>query len=215
MKIKIISVVLCFVLMVTLFAGCKKNEEESTTTTTTTTTETTTKTTSEEDTTKQSSQNTKVERDSRLVGKWRAETKIPVDENGNTVTSRCTVIFKKDGTFSQITSEKQARQMVIDTYLITFDCANEQELERYLLANKKITLDAYVAMALANMTESDMNVKGTWKTENKNTLYETTFNGTRNVTEAVKYKVFNNGNTIKLYIENGTETPLEMVLTKV
>lgn len=214
---KIISIVLCFVLMVTLFAGCRRNEEESTTTTTTTaetTTETTTETTPEENTTKQSSQNTKVERDSRLVGKWQAATQVPIDENGNTVTSKCTVTFKKDGTFSQITSEKQARQMIVDTYLITFGCKNEKELDVYLRTTKQLTLEAYIAMAMANMTENDMKVQGTWKTENKNTLYETTFNGTRNVTETVKYKVSDNGNTIKLYIESGTDTPLEMILTK-
>ena len=214
MKTKVISIVLCFVLIITAFAGCKRNEEEITTTTTTTTTETTTESTSEENTTNKSSQNTKVERDSRLIGKWHAETQVPIDENGNTVTSRCTVTFKKDGTFTQITSEKQARQMVVDTYLITFGCKNEKELDAYIRKTTKLTLEGYIAMALANMTESDMNVKGTWKTENKNKLYETTNNGTRDVTEIVKYKVSDDGNTIKLYFENGTDNSLEMILTK-
>ncbi|MBR5191492.1 MAG: hypothetical protein IKW34_05650 [Clostridia bacterium] len=214
MKTKVISIVLCFVLIITAFAGCKRNEEEITTTTTTTTTETTTESTTEENTTNKSSQNTKVERDSRLIGKWRAETQVPIDENGNTVTSRCTVTFKKDGTFTQITSEKQARQMVVDTYLITFGCKNEKELDAYIRKTTKLTLEGYIAMALANMTESDMNVKGTWKTENKNKLYETTNNGTRDVTEIVKYKVSDDGNTIKLYFENGTDNSLEMILTR-
>ncbi|MBR4890375.1 MAG: hypothetical protein IKU15_03705 [Clostridia bacterium] len=214
MKTKVISIVLCFVLIITAFAGCKRNEEEITTTTTTTTTETKTESTTEENTTNKSSQNTKVERDSRLIGKWRAETQVPIDENGNTVTSRCTVTFKKDGTFTQITSEKQARQMVVDTYLITFGCKNEKELDAYIRKTTKLTLEGYIAMALANMTESDMNVKGTWKTENKNKLYETTNNGTRDVTEIVKYKVSDDGNTIKLYFENGTDNSLEMILTK-
>ena len=214
MKTKVISIVLCFVLIITAFAGCKRNEEEITTTTTTTTTETKTESTTEENTTNKSSQNTKVERDSRLIGKWRAETQVPIDENGNTVTSRCTVTFKKDGTFTQITSEKQARQMVVDTYLITFGCKNEKELDAYIRKTTKLTLEGYIAMALANMTESDMNVKGTWKTENKNKLYETTNNGTRDVTEIVKYKVSDDGNTIKLYFENGTDNSLEMILTR-
>ena len=214
MKTKVISIVLCFVLIITAFAGCKRNEEEITTTTITTTTETTTESTTEENTTNKSSQNTKVERDSRLIGKWHAETLVPIDENGNTVTSRCTVTFKKDGTFTQITSEKQARQMVVDTYLITFGCKNEKELDAYIRKTTKLTLEGYIAMALANMTESDMNVKGTWKTENKNKLYETTNNGTRDVTEIVKYKVSDDGNTIKLYFENGTDNSLEMILTK-
>lgn len=214
MKTKVISIVLCFVLIITAFAGCKRNEEEITTTTTTTTTETTTESTTEENTTNKSSQNTKVERDSRLIGKWRAETQVPIDENGNTVTSRCTVTFKKDGTFTQITSEKQARQMVVDTYLITFGCKNEKELDAHIRKTTKLTLEGYIAMALANMTENDMNVKGTWKTENKNKLYETTNNGTRDVTEIVKYKVSDDGNTIKLYFENGTDNSLEMILTK-
>ena len=214
MNTKVISILLCFILIITAFAGCKRNEEEITTTTTTTTTETTTESTTEENTTNKSSQNTKVERDSRLIGKWYAETLVPIDENGNTVTSRCTVTFKKDGTFTQITSEKQARQMVIDTYLITFGCKNEKELDAYIRKTTKLTLEGYIAMALANMTESDMNVKGTWKTENKNKLYETTNNGTRDVTEIVKYKVSDDGNTIKLYFENGTDNSLEMILTK-
>ena len=214
MNTKVISILLCFILIITAFAGCKRNEEEITTTTTTTTTETTTESTTEENTTNKSSQNTKVERDSRLIGKWRAETQVPIDENGNTVTSRCTVTFKKDGTFTQITSEKQARQMVVDTYLITFGCKNEKELDAYIRKTTKLTLEGYIAMALANMTESDMNVKGTWKTENKNKLYETTNNGTRDVTEIVKYKVSDDGNTIKLYFENGTDNSLEMILTR-
>lgn len=214
MKTKVISILLCFILIITAFTGCKRNEEEITTTTTTTTTETTTESTTEENTTNKSSQNTKVERDSRLIGKWYAETQVPIDENGNTVTSRCTVTFKKDGTFTQITSEKQARQMVIDTYLITFGCKNEKELDAYIRKTTKLTLEGYIAMALANMTESDMNVKGTWKTENKNKLYETTNNGTRDVTEIVKYKVSDDGNTIKLYFENGTDNSLEMILTR-
>ena len=69
-------------------------------------------------------------------------------------------------------------------------------------------------MAMADMTESDFNVKGTWKTENNNTLYETTFNGTRNVTETAKYTVSDDGNTVKINITNGDAT-ITMVLTKV
>ena len=199
--------------MITLFAGCKRNEEEITTTTTTTTTEATTETTTEEPASNTSSQNTKVQRDKRLIGKWNASTDIVIGENGETVTSKCTVTFKKDGTFSQITSEKQARQMIVDTYLISFGCKNEKELAEYIRKNTKLTLEGYIAMALANMTESDMNIKGTWKTEKNNTLYETTFNGTRNVTETIKYTVSDDGNTVKLNIKNGDST-ITMVLTK-
>ena len=213
MKTKVISILLCFVLMITLFAGCKRNEEEITTTTTTTTTEATTETTTEEPASNTSSQNTKVQRDKRLIGKWNASTDIVIGENGETVTSKCTVTFKKDGTFSQITSEKQARQMIVDTYLISFGCKNEKELAEYIRKNTKLTLEGYIAMALANMTESDMNIKGTWKTEKNNTLYETTFNGTRNVTETIKYTVSDDGNTVKLNIKNGDST-ITMVLTK-
>ena len=214
MKTKVISILLCFVLMVTLFVGCEKNEEESTTTTTTeTTTETTIETTTEEPTSNTSSQNTKVQRDKRLIGKWDASTDVVVGENGETVTSKCTVTFKKDGTFSQITTEKQARQLIVDTYLISFGCKNEQELDAYLRVTKQLNLEAYIAMAMANMTDSDFSVNGTWKTENKNTLYETTFNGTRNVTETMKYTVSDDGSTVKLNITNGKET-ITMVLKK-
>ena len=120
MKIKLFSIVLCFILIITAFAGCKRNEEENTTTLTTTTTETTTETITEEPTSNVSSQNSNVQRDKRLIGKWNASTDIVIGENGETVTSKCTVTFKKDGSFSQITSEKQARQMIVDTYLISF-----------------------------------------------------------------------------------------------
>ena len=129
MKIKLFSIVLCFILIITAFAGCKRNEEENTTTSTTTTTETTTETITEEPTSSTASQNKKVQRDSRLVGKWQAAPRVPIDENGNTVTSKCTVTFKKDGTFSQITSEKQARQMIVDTYLISFGCKMKKNLK--------------------------------------------------------------------------------------
>ena len=178
--------------MVTAFAGCKRNEEESYNNT---------------------SSNKKVQRDSRLVGKWNASTEIVIGEKGETVTSKCTVTFKKDGSFSQITSEKQARQMIVDTYLISFGCKNEKELEEYIRKNTKLTLEAYIAMAMADMTENDFNITGTWKTENNNTLYETTFNGTRNVTEITKYTVSNDGNTVKINIKNGDAT-VTMVLTK-
>ena len=213
MKIKLFSIVLCFILIITAFAGCKRNEEENTTTSTTTTTETTTETITEEPTSSTSSQNKKVQRDKRLVGKWNASTDIVIGENGETVTSKCTVTFKKDGSFSQITSEKQARQMIVDTYLISFGCKNEKELEEYIRKNTKLTLEAYIAMAMADMTENDFNITGTWKTENNNTLYETTFNGTRNVTEITKYTVSNDGNTVKINIKNGDAT-VTMVLTK-
>lgn len=213
MKIKLFSIVLCFILIITAFAGCKRNEEENTTTSTTTTTETTTETITEEPTSSTSSQNKKVQRDKRLVGKWNASTDIVIGENGETVTSKCTVTFKKDGSFSQITSEKQARQMIVDTYLISFGCKNERELEEYIRKNTKLTLEAYIAMAMADMTENDFNITGTWKTENNNTLYETTFNGTRNVTEITKYTVSNDGNTVKINIKNGDAT-VTMVLTK-
>ncbi|MBQ5677387.1 MAG: hypothetical protein IIV47_00800 [Clostridia bacterium] len=213
MKIKLFSIVLCFILIITAFAGCKRNEEENTTTSTTTTTETTTETITEEPTSSTSSQNKKVQRDKRLVGKWNAATDIVIGEKGETVTSKCTVTFKKDGSFSQITSEKQARQMIVDTYLISFGCKNEKELEEYIRKNTKLTLEAYIAMAMADMTENDFNITGTWKTENNNTLYETTFNGTRNVTEITKYTVSNDGNTVKINIKNGDAT-VTMVLTK-
>lgn len=213
MKIKLFSIVLCFILIITAFAGCKRNEEENTTTSTTTTTETTTEPTTEEPTSSTSSQNTNVQRDKRLVGKWNASTDIVIGENGETVTSKCTVTFKKDGSFSQITSEKQARQLIVDTYLISFGCKNEKELEEYIRKNTKLTLEAYIAMAMADMTENDFNITGTWKTENNNTLYETTFNGTRNVTETIKYTVSNDGSTVKLNIKNGDAT-VTMVLTK-
>lgn len=214
MKIKLFSIVLCFILIITVFAGCKRNEEESTTTTTTTTTtENTTESTTEEPTSNVSSQNSNVQRDKRLIGKWNASTDIVIGENGETVTSKCTVTFKKDGSFSQITSEKQARQMIVDTYLISFGCKNEKELEEYIRKNTKLTLEAYIAMAMADMTENDFNITGTWKTENNNTLYETTFNGTRNVTETVKYTVSDDGNTVKINIKNGDAT-VTMVLTK-
>lgn len=214
MKIKLFSIVLCFILIITAFAGCKRNEEESTTTTTTTTTtENTTESTTEEPTSNVSSQNSNVQRDKRLVGKWNAATDIVIGENGETVTSKCTVTFKKDGSFSQITSEKQARQMIVDTYLISFGCKNEKELEEYIRKNTKLTLEAYIAMAMADMTENDFNITGAWKTENNNTLYETTFNGTRNVTEITKYTVSNDGNTVKINIKNGDAT-VTMVLTK-
>ncbi len=217
MKTKIISLLLCLVLMLTLFAGCKRNEEDTTTTTTTTTTtetttESTTESTTEEPTQNTSSQNKKVQRDKRLVGKWNASTNIVIGENGETVTSRCTVIFKKDGTFSQVTSEKQARQVIVDTYLISFGCKDEKELDEYIRQNKNLTLEAYIAIALAELDDSDFNLKGTWKTQN-NTLYQTTFNGTRNATEASKYTVSNDGNTVKINIKNGSATTT-MVLTK-
>ena len=213
MKIKLFSIVLCFILIITAFAGCKRNEEENTTTSTTTTTEITTETITEEPTSSTTSQNKKVQRDKRLIGKWNAATDIVIGENGETVTSKCTVTFKKDGSFSQITSEKQARQMIVDTYLISFGCKNEKELEEYIRKNTKLTLEAYIAMAMADMTENDFNITGTWKTENNNTLYETTFNGTRNVTEITKYTVSNDGNTVKINIKNGDATVI-MVLTK-
>ena len=213
MKIKLFSIVLCFILIITAFAGCKRNEEKNTTTTTTTTTETTTEPTTEEPSSNASSSNGKEQRDKRLVGKWNASTDIVIGENGETVTSKCTVTFKKDGSFSQITSEKQARQMIVDTYLISFGCKNEKELEEYIRKNTKLTLEAYIAMAMADMTENDFNITGTWKTENNNTLYETTFNGTRNVTEITKYTVSNDGNTVKINIKNGDAT-VTMVLTK-
>ena len=213
MKIKLFSIVLCFVLIITAFAGCKRNEEKNTTTTTTTTTETTTEPTTEEPSSNASSSNGKEQRDKRLVGKWNASTDIVIGENGETVTSKCTVTFKKDGSFSQITSEKQARQLIVDTYLISFGCKNEKELEEYIRKNTKLTLEAYIAMAMADMTENDFNITGTWKTENNNTLYETTFNGTRNVTETIKYTVSNDGSTVKLNIKNGDAT-VTMVLTK-
>ena len=213
MKIKLFSIVLCFILIITAFAGCKRNEEENTTTSTTTTTETTTEPTTEEPTSSTSSQNTNVQRDKRLVGKWNASTDIVIGEKGETVTSKCTVTFKKDGSFSQITSEKQARQLIVDTYLISFGCKNEQELAEYISKNTNLTLEAYIAMAMADMTENDFDITGTWKTENNNTLYETTFNGTRNVTEITKYTVSNDGNTVKINIKNGDAT-VTMVLTK-
>ena len=213
MKIKLFSIVLCFILIITAFAGCKRNEEENTTISTTTTTETTTETITEEPTSSMSSQNSNVQRDKRLIGKWNAATDIVIGEKGETVTSKCTVTFKKDGSFSQITSEKQARQMIVDTYLISFGCKNEKELEEYIRKNTKLTLEAYIAMAMADMTENDFNITGTWKTENNNTLYETTFNGTRNVTEITKYTVSNDGNTVKISIKNGDAT-VTMVLTK-
>ena len=213
MKIKLFSIVLCFVLIITAFAGCKRNEEKNTTTTTTTTTETTTEPTTEEPSSNASSSNGKEQRDKRLVGKWNASTDIVIGENGETVTSKCTVTFKKDGSFSQITSEKQARQMIVDTYLISFGCKNEQELEEYIRKNTNLTLEGYIAMAMADMTENDFNVKGTWRTEKNNTLYETTFNGTRNVTETAKYTVSDDGNTVKINITNGDAT-ITMVLTR-
>lgn len=210
---KIISIVLCFVLIITAFAGCKRNEEKNTTTTTTTTTEATTEPTTEEPSSNASSSNGKEQRDKRLVGKWNASTDIVIGENSETVTSKCTVTFKKDGSFSQITSEKQARQMIVDTYLISFGCKNEQELEEYIRKNTNLTLEGYIAMAMADMTENDFNVKGTWRTEKNNTLYETTFNGTRNVTETAKYTVSDDGNTVKINITNGDAT-ITMVLTR-
>ena len=213
MKIKLFSIVLCFILIITAFAGCKRNEEENTTTSTTTTTETTTETITEEPTSNVSSQNSNVQRDKRLIGKWNAATDIVIGENGETVTSKCTVTFKKDGSFSQITSEKQARQMIVDTYLISFGCKNEQELEEYIRKNTNLTLEGYIAMAMADMTENDFNVKGTWRTEKNNTLYETTFNGTRNFTETAKYTVSDDGNTVKINITNGDAT-VTMVLTR-
>ena len=214
MKIKVISILLCFVLIITAFAGCKKNEEETTTTTTTTTTTETTTETITEESYNNTSSNKKVQRDSRLVGKWRASTKIVVGENGETVTSKCNINFRKDGTFSQITTENQARQMIIDTYLITFGCANEQELDEYLRQNKKIPLDAFVAMALAEMTDTDFRLDGEWRTENKNTLYETTNNGQRDVTETMKYTVSDDGNTVKISVSDASGGTQTMILTR-
>ena len=218
MKIKIISLLLCLV-AISVFAGCNNNSEESTTTTPTTTeaTESTTDATVQSETiTKDSNSNnstTKVIRDSKLVGKWIAATKIPVDEKGNSVTSNCTIVFKKDGTFSQVTSEKQARQTIVDTYMLTFGCTTEKELDLYLRKNTKNSLETHIAMAMANLTKEDMNTTGTWRTED-GTLYETTFNGTRNVTESLKYTVSADGKTAKISIKSGDSDTITMILTK-
>ena len=104
--------------------------------------------------------------------------------------------------------------MIIDTYLITFGCANEQELDEYLRQNKKIPLDAFVAMALAEMTDTDFRLDGEWRTENKNTLYETTNNGQRDVTETMKYTVSDDGNTVKISVSDASGGTQTMILTR-
>ncbi|MBR5203115.1 MAG: hypothetical protein IKW45_07610, partial [Clostridia bacterium] len=142
--------------------------------------------------------------DSRLIGVWNASTEIPITEDGKTVTSRCSINFKENGTFEQATTEAQARRMIIDTYLTVFNCQNEQELDNYLRKNKGITLEAYVLIALAQMTDSDFQIKGTWKTENDNTLYETTMDGEKENVEVIKYVFSNDKNSVKLTIEDGS-----------
>lgn len=152
--------------------------------------------------------------DRRLIGKWIASAEIPVTENGATVTSNCFFLFKEDGTFEQATTEVQARQMIIDTYLIVFNCRNEQELEAYIRINKGITLDAYVAMALAEMTDADFHIKGTWKTENDNTLYEITDEGNKKHTETIKYVFSNDGSSVNFSISDGAGGKTTMILKK-
>ena len=152
--------------------------------------------------------------DSRLFGVWNASSEIPITEDGKTVTSQCLIKFNEDGTFEQVTTEAQARRMIIDTYLITFNCKNEQELDSYIRANKGTTLEGYVIIALAQMSASDFRIKGTWKTENDNTLYETTVDGNKNNIEVIKYIVSNDKNAVRFTIEDGTGGTTTMTLTK-
>ncbi len=164
---------------------------------------------------KEDTNSVQTNRDNRLVGKWRASAEIPVNENGATVTSNCFFLFREDGTFEQATTEAQARQMIIDTYLIAFNCRNEKELETYIQINKGITLEGYVAMALAEMTDEDFHIKGTWETKNDNTLYETTIVENKKKIETVTYVFSNDGNAIEFSISDGAGGTTTMILKKV
>ena len=82
----------------------------------------------------------------------------------------------------------------------------------YLIKNTGNTLETHIAMAMANLTDSDMNITGTWRTD-KGTLYETTFNGTRDVTESATYSVSSDGQTAKINLKNGDST-ITMTLKK-
>ena len=153
-------------------------------------------------------------RDSRLYGIWNATSEIPINENGATVTAYCSIAFREDGTYEQITTEEQAKRMIIDTYLIVFNCKNEQELDKYIRVNKGTTLEGYVIMALAEMTDEDLYVKGTWETKDNNTLYETFIvDGEKNV-ETATYVFSKDGTAVKLNIENGTGDTMTMILRK-
>jgi hypothetical protein len=223
MKIKVISILLCLIFVVTAFAGCEKpsafpngffGNGEDTTTTDTNTPSGEEDVTNEDGTPVVSSKPTNSTQDNRLVGTWNAETQVPITEDGKTVASRCTLVFKKDGTFAQTTTEKQAKRAIIDTYLVLFDCETEEELDKYIRKNKKTTLEGYVIMALANMTDEDFKVTGTWKTKNDNTLYETVKRDGKSVVETITYTVSSDGNTVKLLFDDGVGGKITMTLTK-
>lgn len=252
MKIKIISILFCFVFVLVAFSGCgntvPSDNDDATTkkssffsdlfnkTPTNSSDESATNGgsseggkvngntgDSNEKTSDKANQNSgekeetntsTVTRDSRLVGVWNASTEIPINENGATVTSNCTVVFNEDGTFTQTTTEAQARQMIIDTYLIVFNCRNEQELDAYIRINKGTTLEGYVVMALAEMTDEDFYIKGTWETKSDNTLYETTLDGDKKHIETATYVLSNDGTAVKLSFDDGAGGAISMILKK-
>ncbi len=231
MKIKVISILMCLILVVTVFSGCGKkpsifpngflSDAGDVTTTTTTANGNANNSSIEETVTDKdgnpvstSKPNGTTTQDSRLVGKWNAKVEIPIDNNGSTVSSTSTIEFKSDGTFQQSKTEAQARREIIDTYLVVFGCETEEELSKYIIKNKKATLEGYVAMALAQMTDEDFCTKGTWKTKNNNTLYETIKYEGENVVETITYTVSNDGSTVKMQLADGTGGKLTMILTK-
>lgn len=212
MKTKIIAIIMCLLLLV-LFAGCGNSGKDENTSDTTTTTESTTIDEFAEDV-DETNNTDEPSNDARLVGKWSAVTYVPIDDNGNTVASRSTVIFNNDGTFSQVTTEAQAEQMLIDTFMITFGCDSEAELESFIKSEMNMPLDAYIAISMAKLTDADLNITGTWKTSGK-TLYQTTFNGTRDKTETTKFVVSDNGETAKIRLSDGTGEDIIMYLTRI
>ena len=67
---------------------------------------------------------------------------------------------------------------------------------------------------LAEMTDADFHIKGTWKTENDNTLYEITDEGNKKHTETIKYVFSNDGSSVNFSISDGAGGKTTMILKK-
>lgn len=193
-SMKIFSLILCLALVLTIFAACGKTEKKEDETKASTTESTTVETTTE-------APKGDATHDGRLIGLWTGAIDFPMDENGTTAKVNVTMELNEDGTCSMTMNEDDLKAMIISLYMVMFECETEEELDAALQQNMGMSLDDFVAMAMEDFSEDDLNSKGVWTTKDGK-LYITDEDVEATEEEACAYEFSEDGKTVTLTFED-------------
>lgn len=201
-SVKIYSLLLCLVLVLTVFSACGK-KESNTMTTETTTLETTTAPLED------------ITHDKRLIGTWNGEMEYPITEDGKTVVVGCLVEIRKNGTMTLTMTKDQMREVYVKSLMVMTGVDNEFALDKALLFTTGKGLDETVDEMVAQLKDEDLVTTVFWETEDNNKLYEMDAGETKEDVTVETYTVSNDGNTVVITIEDEEMGTQKLTLKKV